>query len=91
MILLSIFWRYAFDLRCKPFMLCKINGFMLHCGTGWLSLQVIVTFPIFRRPNRPRCKPTPAIRANIAQNRIDTVSAKRAFKTANPRIERVRL
>ena len=68
----------------------QINGSVLYRSTGRIITQIVVTLPIFRRPNRPRRKPATAIRADIAQNRLHAVDAKRAFKTANSRIERVR-
>ena len=68
----------------------QVNRPVLHRGTCWVLAQIVVTLPVMRRPNRPRRKTTTAVRADVAQNHLHTVNAKRAFETANPRVQRVR-
>lgn len=62
---------------------------MLDLGTWRIFAKEVVAFPICRRSDWPRNETTTAVRADIAQNGVDTRRAKRALIGTNARFKRL--
>src|SRR5262245_53107083 len=69
---------------------CRINGPMLNLGTGGILPEEVVAFPVRRRPDWSGNEATPAVRAHVLQNSIDTGGAKGAFVGTDACFDRVR-
>jgi hypothetical protein len=67
----------------------RINGPMLDLGTGRILPEEVVAFPVLRRPDWSGNEATPAVRAHVLQDSIDTGGAEGAFVGTDARFERV--
>ena len=76
---LSLVRWYSSDRRGELCMDRGIDRPLLDLGARWILAKVVVAFPIPRWSDRSGNKATTAIRTNVAQNVIDTRSAKRAL------------
>ena len=67
----------------------RVNGPVLDLGTRRVFAKEVIAFPFCRRSDWPRNKTTTAVRADIAQNDVDTCCAKRALVGANACFKRL--
>ena len=63
-----------------------IHGPVLTRGLGRVMRQIIVAAPVYDGPHGPPLKPATAIGANVFQDILHAVFAKRAFMAAYPRL-----
>src|SRR5215510_10909252 len=87
---LASVWRDGLDCGGKSSMGCRINGPMLDLAAGGILPEAVVAFPVLRRPDWSGNEATPAVRAHVLQDRIDTGGAKGAFIGTDACFERVR-
>ena len=66
----------------------KVNWPVLDLGAGRIISKEIAVLQIFFRSDWPLNKAAAAVRANVLQNIIGALRAKRAFVAANPRCQR---
>jgi hypothetical protein len=62
---------------------------MFDLGTRGILTEVVVAFPVLRRPNRSRYEAPAAVRADVLKNVIDARGAERALLGADPCFERI--
>ena len=67
-------------------MKARIHGTMLDGCAGRIRAEIVATFPILARPDRPGTKTTAAIRADVVQDGLDAGTAEGAFKRADHRV-----
>lgn len=69
---------------CREFLVrLLIHGAMPRLCCRRIRAEEVVTFPVCGRPYGLRREATPAIRAHVFQNRLDTYPAKRTLETAD--------
>lgn len=66
-----------------------INGTMPQPGRGRILAQVVLPLPVPCGPNRTRRKAAAAVRADVLQQALGALRAKRAFEGADPRLRGV--
>ena len=59
---------------------------MLDGCAGRIRAEIVATFPILARPDRPGTKTTAAIRADVVQDVLDAGTAEGAFKRTDHRV-----
>ena len=71
-------------------MFFQVHGSVFHFRARWMSIKVVVAFPVFRWPDGPGHKVATAVRTDVTQESIDARRAERAFIRADARLKRVR-
>ena len=70
-------------------MLRRINRPMLDLCTRGILAQVVVAFPVRRRPDRSGYEAATAVRANVFKKTIDARGAERALVGTDPCFKRI--
>ena len=84
---LSLVRRYRSNRRGELRMGRRIDRPVLDLSARRILAKVVIAFPIPRRSDRSGNKATSAIRTDVAQNVIDTRSAKRALVGTDARFK----
>ena len=65
----------------------EIDGSMLHLRARRVLAEVVVAFPVRRRPDGPRDEPAAAVGADVVQDLFHAVGAEGAFIGADPSVQ----
>lgn len=65
----------------------RINGSVFDLGARWILAKIVIVFPILRWSNGPGHKTATAVRADVAQDGVDTIGTERTFITTNARLK----
>ena len=67
-----------------------VNGPVFYLAAGRVLAKVVIALPVLRRPDRSGRKTTTAVRADVAQDGINTGGTERTFISTDARFKRIR-
>lgn len=83
---LSLLWRYGFDVGSEPRMNFWGHRSMFDLGARWVLAKIVIALPIFRGSDWPGYKTSTAVRTDVAQEGVDTIGTECAFISTDARL-----